>query len=145
MRPVGGVEDADGVHDARPSVLYAPTGPWGPSVASFDLKQPSMHRRSTIRRLGRASVSVPSEFCLSRASPSVTADDITIGSSGNLALERPRHCLPLGRSSAQFPELPFSATAVDAFNGFGGQRSITSYPTTYIEKRTGQLLLRPLR
>ena len=52
VRPVGGVEDADGVHDARPSVLYAPTGPWGPSVASFDLKQPSMHRRSTIRRLG---------------------------------------------------------------------------------------------
>ena len=27
VRPVGGVEDADGVHDARPSVLYAPTGP----------------------------------------------------------------------------------------------------------------------
>ena len=27
VRPVGGVEDADGVDDARPSVLYAPTGP----------------------------------------------------------------------------------------------------------------------
>ena len=46
MRPVDGVEDADRVHDARPSVLYAPTGPLGPSVASFDLKQPSMHRPS---------------------------------------------------------------------------------------------------
>ena len=27
VRPVGGVEDADGVDDAWPSVLYAPTGP----------------------------------------------------------------------------------------------------------------------
>jgi len=27
VRPVGGVEDDDGVDDARPSVLYAPTGP----------------------------------------------------------------------------------------------------------------------
>jgi len=114
-------------------------------VASFDLKQQSMHRRSTIRRLGRAPVSVPSEFCLSRGSPSVTADDVTIGSSENLADGSSRLSLSLQDPTAQFPELPFSATAVDAFNGFGGQRSITSYPTTYIEKRTGQLLLRPLR
>ena len=34
VRPVGGVEDADGVDDARPSVLYVPTGQYGPSVAS---------------------------------------------------------------------------------------------------------------
>ena len=27
VRPVGGVEDADGVDDARTSGLYAPTGP----------------------------------------------------------------------------------------------------------------------
>ena len=44
---------ADGVDDAQPSVLYASTGPQqGPSVASSaDLKQPLMHRRSTICRL----------------------------------------------------------------------------------------------
>ena len=35
VRPVDGVEDADGVDDARPSVR---AGPYGPSVASFDLK-----------------------------------------------------------------------------------------------------------
>ena len=27
VRPVGGIEDVDGVDDSRPSVLYAPTGP----------------------------------------------------------------------------------------------------------------------
>ena len=27
VRPVDGVKDADGVDDARPSVLYAPTSP----------------------------------------------------------------------------------------------------------------------
>ena len=27
LRPVGGIEDTDGVDDARPSVLYVPAGP----------------------------------------------------------------------------------------------------------------------
>ncbi|EJK74581.1 hypothetical protein THAOC_03731 [Thalassiosira oceanica] len=41
-----GVWGDDGVYPARPpSALCTPTGPLGRSVASFDLKQPSMHWR----------------------------------------------------------------------------------------------------
>ncbi|EJK50779.1 hypothetical protein THAOC_30121, partial [Thalassiosira oceanica] len=38
-----GVRGDNGVYPARPSALYTPTGPLGRSVASVDLKQPSMH------------------------------------------------------------------------------------------------------
>ncbi|EJK73409.1 hypothetical protein THAOC_04969 [Thalassiosira oceanica] len=38
-------------YPARPSALYTPTGPLGRSVASVNLKQPSMHRRSSVCRL----------------------------------------------------------------------------------------------
>ena len=100
---MGGVEDADRVHDARPSVLYAPTGPLGPSVASFGLK----------------------------------------GGSQKKALERLRHCLPLGlgRSSAQFYRtsifddgsgwMRLTASVVSASDRF------TSY-RTYFKNLVGQ-------
>ncbi|EJK52130.1 hypothetical protein THAOC_28633 [Thalassiosira oceanica] len=39
--PASGVRGDDGFYHARPSALYTPTGPFGRSVASFDLKQPS--------------------------------------------------------------------------------------------------------
>ena len=54
----------------------------------------------------------------------LTTDNVTIGSSGNLADGSSRLSLSLRHPTAQFPKLPFSATAVDAFNGFGGQRSV---------------------
>ncbi|EJK76066.1 hypothetical protein THAOC_02192 [Thalassiosira oceanica] len=44
-RPASGVRGNDGVYPARPSALYTPTGPLGRSVASADLKQPSMSQR----------------------------------------------------------------------------------------------------
>ncbi|EJK65208.1 hypothetical protein THAOC_13961 [Thalassiosira oceanica] len=44
-RPASGVRGDDGVYPARPSALYTLTGPLGRSMASVDLKQPSMHRR----------------------------------------------------------------------------------------------------
>ena len=37
LRPVSGVDDVDEVNAARPSVLYAVAGPWGSSVAPFEL------------------------------------------------------------------------------------------------------------
>ncbi|EJK64312.1 hypothetical protein THAOC_14968, partial [Thalassiosira oceanica] len=40
--PVNGVWGADGVYPAQPRALYTPSSPLGQSVASFDLKQPSM-------------------------------------------------------------------------------------------------------
>ncbi|EJK50435.1 hypothetical protein THAOC_30596, partial [Thalassiosira oceanica] len=42
--------------------LYTPTGPLGRSVASVDLKQPSMHRRSSICPLRCARDPVTSSF-----------------------------------------------------------------------------------
>ncbi|EJK65144.1 hypothetical protein THAOC_14038, partial [Thalassiosira oceanica] len=45
-----------------PSLLYTPTGPLGRSVASVDLKQPSMHRRSSIFPLRCARDPVTSSF-----------------------------------------------------------------------------------
>ena len=48
LRPVSGVDDVDEVNAARPSVLYAAMGPWGSSVASFELK-----RRPTAPAVGR--------------------------------------------------------------------------------------------
>ncbi|EJK69391.1 hypothetical protein THAOC_09356, partial [Thalassiosira oceanica] len=49
LRCASGVRGDGGVYPARPSALYTPTGPLGRSVASVDLKQPSMHhRRSSV-------------------------------------------------------------------------------------------------
>ncbi|EJK53628.1 hypothetical protein THAOC_26891, partial [Thalassiosira oceanica] len=57
-----GVRGDDGVYPVRPSALYTPTGPFGRSVASIDLKQPSMHRRSSICPLRCARDPVTSSF-----------------------------------------------------------------------------------
>ncbi|EJK60036.1 hypothetical protein THAOC_19686 [Thalassiosira oceanica] len=51
-KPASGVRGDDGVYPARPSALYTPTGPLGRSVASFDLKQPLLHRRSSVDFVG---------------------------------------------------------------------------------------------
>ncbi|EJK72741.1 hypothetical protein THAOC_05694, partial [Thalassiosira oceanica] len=48
LRPASGVRGDDGVYHARPTALYTPTGPFGRSMASVDLKQPSMQRRCTM-------------------------------------------------------------------------------------------------
>ncbi|EJK60031.1 hypothetical protein THAOC_19687, partial [Thalassiosira oceanica] len=60
--PASGVRGDDGVYPARLSALYTPTGPLGRSVASVDLKQPSMHRRSSICPLRCARDPVTSSF-----------------------------------------------------------------------------------
>ncbi|EJK48889.1 hypothetical protein THAOC_32283 [Thalassiosira oceanica] len=57
-----GVWGDDRVYPDRPSALYTPTGPLGRSVASVDLKQPSMHRRSSVCRLRCARDPVTSSF-----------------------------------------------------------------------------------
>ncbi|EJK68155.1 hypothetical protein THAOC_10691 [Thalassiosira oceanica] len=44
QRPASGVQGDDGFYHDRPSALYMPTSPFGRSVASVNLKQPSMHR-----------------------------------------------------------------------------------------------------
>ena len=62
LRPASGVRGDDGVYPARPSALYTPTGPLGRSVASVDLKQPSMHRQSSICPLRCARDPVTSSF-----------------------------------------------------------------------------------
>ncbi|EJK51513.1 hypothetical protein THAOC_29309 [Thalassiosira oceanica] len=46
LEPASGVRGDDGVYPARPSALYTPTGPLGRSVASVDLKQPSIGHRA---------------------------------------------------------------------------------------------------
>ncbi|EJK64768.1 hypothetical protein THAOC_14462 [Thalassiosira oceanica] len=62
LRHASGVRCDDGVYPARPSALYTLTGPLGRSVASVDLKQPSMHRRSSICPLRCARDPVTSSF-----------------------------------------------------------------------------------
>ncbi|EJK76826.1 hypothetical protein THAOC_01390, partial [Thalassiosira oceanica] len=60
--PASDVRGDDGNYPARPSALCTPTGPLGWSVASVDLKQPSMHRRSSICPLRCARDPVTSSF-----------------------------------------------------------------------------------
>ncbi|EJK57289.1 hypothetical protein THAOC_22683, partial [Thalassiosira oceanica] len=62
LRHASGVRGDVGVYPARPSALYTPTGPLGQSVAFVDLKQPSMHRRSSICPLRCARDPVTSSF-----------------------------------------------------------------------------------
>ncbi|EJK63577.1 hypothetical protein THAOC_15755 [Thalassiosira oceanica] len=60
LRPTSSVQGDDGVYPARPSALYTPTGPLGGSVASVNLKQPSMHRRSACRFVRSDVLAIPS-------------------------------------------------------------------------------------
>ncbi|EJK69274.1 hypothetical protein THAOC_09478, partial [Thalassiosira oceanica] len=76
LRRASSVRGDDGVYPARPSALYTPTGQLGRSVASIDLKQPSMHRRSSICPLRCApdpvtssSSGVACHFCRPPTSP----------------------------------------------------------------------------
>ncbi|EJK52726.1 hypothetical protein THAOC_27969 [Thalassiosira oceanica] len=62
LRPASGVRGDDGVYPARPSAHYTLTGPLGRSVASVNLKRPSMHRRSSICPLRCARDPVMSSF-----------------------------------------------------------------------------------
>ncbi|EJK68214.1 hypothetical protein THAOC_10628 [Thalassiosira oceanica] len=75
LRHASGVQGDDGVYPARPNALYTPTGPLGRSVASVDLKQPSMHRTSVFG-LSAPMCSQPSQeqFFLSRVSLLRAAD-----------------------------------------------------------------------
>ncbi|EJK71842.1 hypothetical protein THAOC_06677 [Thalassiosira oceanica] len=89
-----GVLGDNGVHPARPSALYTPTGPLGRSVASVDLKQPSMHRRSSVCR--------HEQFFLSHVSLLQAADVAGNRLSRNRAQTPPRERDRLGGVSARF-------------------------------------------
>ena len=122
MRPVGGIKDADGVRPRCSAECHLCADGSIGSVHGLLRPQTTIDAPSVeIRRLGRARVSVPSEFCLSPGSPSVAAADATIGSSGNRADECPRQCLSSGDPSARFCRISFAAMVGTAFNGFVGR------------------------
>ena len=107
--PVGdvfGFWGVDGVDAARPSVLYVSTarrvrGSVRGLVASFDLKQPSMHRRLTICRL-RCVVTCQSHIVLLEPC-------LTFGQNG----QRQRHDRKFAKSGSGFGKtMPFSRTVV---------------------------------
>ena len=111
------------------------------SAQPCDFSRTTGRLKPTIRRLGQARVSVPSEFCLSRGSPSVTADNVAIGSSGNLADGPSRISLSLRDPTAQLPNFHFQRRQWMRLTALAVSDRFTSYPT-YIEKRAGQSLAR---
>ncbi|EJK54364.1 hypothetical protein THAOC_26016, partial [Thalassiosira oceanica] len=97
-----GVRGDNGVYPARPSALYTPTGPLGRSVAYVDLKQPSMHRLSSVCRLRCARDPVTSSFFLSHMSLLQAADIAGNRLSQNQAQTPPREKDCLGGVFARF-------------------------------------------
>ncbi|EJK50937.1 hypothetical protein THAOC_29949, partial [Thalassiosira oceanica] len=124
--PASGVRRDDGVYPARPSALYTPAGPLGRSVASIDLKQPSMHRRSSICRLRCARDPVTSGFFLSRVSLLQAADVAGNRLSPNRADDgnRERYCLV--PSSARFGDMSSDETAATEFNDSVGRSFVVT-------------------
>ncbi|EJK54804.1 hypothetical protein THAOC_25537 [Thalassiosira oceanica] len=104
--PASGVRGNDGVYPARPSALHTPTGPFGRSVASVDLEQPSMTDAADNHR------SVSSDFT-KRAN----------GSSGEGA------CLE--EQSARFGDMSSDETAATEFNDSVGRSGLGRWATTY--------------
>ncbi|EJK70393.1 hypothetical protein THAOC_08253 [Thalassiosira oceanica] len=130
LRPASGVRGDDRVYPARPSALYTPTGPLGRSVASVDLKQPSMHRRSLVG-LSAPMCSLPSheQFFLSRVRLLHAADVAGNRLSQNRAQTPPRERDRLGGVSARFAIMSSVETAATGFNDSAG-RSIKEHCST---------------
>ncbi|EJK70109.1 hypothetical protein THAOC_08559, partial [Thalassiosira oceanica] len=109
------------IHPARPSALYTPTGPLGRSVASVDLKQPSMHRRLWF--VGSDVLATQSRAVfLGHVSLLQAADVAGNRLSRNRAQTPPRERDDrLGGVSAQFAIMSSVETAATGFNNSVGR------------------------
>ncbi|EJK72356.1 hypothetical protein THAOC_06121, partial [Thalassiosira oceanica] len=119
--PASGVRGNDGVYPSRPSALYTPTGPLGRSVSSVELKQPSMHCRSSDCRLRCARDPVTSSFFRSRVSL-LPASDVSRN-----RISRIQTATPPGKGdgpggvAARFAMMSSVETAATGFNDSVGR------------------------